>query len=61
MIQAAFHFPDPTGPIEFLVKILMGLINIVSFFFRTPLVGMLTLGIIGGLYLYFRFMSEKKE
>ena len=58
---AAFHFPDPTGPIEFLVKILMGLINIASFFFRTPLLGMVTLGIIGGLYLFFRYASSKKE
>lgn len=48
----AFKFPDPTGFINFFVKVLEGLIGVVTFFFGIPLLMIAIFVVFGGFYLY---------
>lgn len=53
--------PDLTGVINSFIKVLNAVIGVLNFLFRVPILGMIVLLIVGGLYVFYKYSQSKEN
>lgn len=59
--QQGVGMPDLTGVINSFIKVLNAVIGVLNFLFRVPILGMIVLLIVGGLYVFYKYSQSKEN